>query len=246
MTKQKRFISAIADQAVSQALARRDAGKPWSLPSVCIAQAAHESGWGCSGLALNAHNLFGIKWTSGCPYPAYNSKTGEYVDGRYITIVDAFRAYPSWEDSIRDYYRLICDVTRYRKATCTSDYAASITEIAAAGYCTSPTYAQKVIKIIEQYNLTAYDVAVTECPYIPLPERGYYQEVDRSAGVVEVQKALNEFGASLVVDGIYGRKTSQAVRDFQKSNGLTVDGLFGRKTLAKILELKEKKRNGTD
>lgn len=48
-----------------------------------------------------------------------------------------------------------------------------------------------------------------------------------------VQTKLKRWGYySGTVDGIYGNKTRQAVKLFQKKNGLTVDGIVGKKTAA--------------
>lgn len=52
----------------------------------------------------------------------------------------------------------------------------------------------------------------------------------------QLQQLLNEkMGAGLAVDGIFGPKTNQAVRDYQKKNGLQVDGIVGPKTWASLL-----------
>ena len=52
----------------------------------------------------------------------------------------------------------------------------------------------------------------------------------------QLQQLLNEkIGAGLEVDGIFGPKTNQAVRDYQKKNGLQVDGIVGPKTWASLL-----------
>lgn len=53
--------------------------------------------------------------------------------------------------------------------------------------------------------------------------------------VKQIQQRLKEWGYYKGdVDGIYGSKTQQAVRNFQKANGLQVDGIAGEKTLAAI------------
>lgn len=51
----------------------------------------------------------------------------------------------------------------------------------------------------------------------------------RGEEVKALQKALN-----LIADGIFGDLTDEAVRDFQKSNGLKVDGIVGSNTWAKL------------
>ena len=55
----------------------------------------------------------------------------------------------------------------------------------------------------------------------------------RSLEVRKLQAYLNWFGAyALVIDGICGRYTEQAIKDFQKRTGLAVDGIFGPRSLA--------------
>ena len=74
------------------------------LPSVVVAQAIKESAWGTSELAREANALFGIKkngWT-GRTYK--KAATEQRSDGSYYTKDDTlWRAYDSWEQSIRDH-----------------------------------------------------------------------------------------------------------------------------------------------
>ena len=48
--------------------------------------------------------------------------------------------------------------------------------------------------------------------------------------VLAVQKQLQILGYTLKADGIFGTKTQEAVRSFQRSAGLVVDGIVGEKT----------------
>ena len=65
---------------------QREYGVP---AAVTIAQAIDESGWGKSELAVEAHNLFGIKGTG--PAGSVTMPTTEYEDGAWVTIDAAFR-----------------------------------------------------------------------------------------------------------------------------------------------------------
>lgn len=69
----------------------------------------------------------------------------------------------------------------------------------------------------------------TSSNYIVLSCGSYGSEVKK------LQENLNTLGYSCgIADGDYGEKTADAVRKFQKKNGLTVDGIAGSKTLAAI------------
>ena len=52
-----------------------------------------------------------------------------------------------------------------------------------------------------------------------------------------LQFILNQYGYNLTVDGIFGSRTLNAVRDFQRNNSLSVDGLVGTNTWRTLLKL---------
>ena len=57
----------------------------------------------------------------------------------------------------------------------------------------------------------------------------------RGDEVKQLQTALNKTGNyNLKVDGIYGKDTDKAVRDYQGKNKLSVDGIAGVKTLGAL------------
>lgn len=57
----------------------------------------------------------------------------------------------------------------------------------------------------------------------------------RGDDVKEVQARLNELGYNCgTADGIFGKKTDIAVRNYQTDNGLTVDGIVGKNTAIKL------------
>jgi hypothetical protein len=148
------FIEQLAALARAEYMNR----EKWVLPSVCIAQAALETGWGTSGLMIKANAYFGIKAGSSWKGKVYSSKTKECYDGvNYTSITDTFRAYDSVKDSVADYYDLICKSARYAGAVNNPDAESTITAIKNGGYATSPTYIKNVMNIVDTYNLTRYD-----------------------------------------------------------------------------------------
>ena len=77
--------------------------------------------------------------------------------------------------------------------------------------------------------------AVTKTVVSPNVECAYavvYQQGSRGNTVSTIQKKLKNWGYYTgAVDGIFGAKTKEAVKYFQRKNGLTVDGIVGNKTL---------------
>ena len=67
----------------------------------------------------------------------------------------------------------------------------------------------------------------------------------RGSQVEELQKALNNHGYGLSVDGIFGSATEAAVRDFQKKQGLSVDGIVGTNTWGKLFPTTTASASGT-
>ena len=57
----------------------------------------------------------------------------------------------------------------------------------------------------------------------------------QGSAVRQLQNELNKRGYSLDQDGIFGKKTRAAVRDYQKKNGLKLDGIAGKETWGSLL-----------
>lgn len=141
------FVTAIAPIVLNEYIKRRIEGDNTILPSICIAQAALESGWN-----KNATTLFGIKGNG------VLLDTTEYVDGEYVNVRDAFVQYPSIADAVRGYYNLM-QYDRYNDATACTNYVDTATAMQSCGYATDPEYAHKLINIISDFNLNFFDSA---------------------------------------------------------------------------------------
>lgn len=154
----KNFITILSKYAIKEYTRRKSSGQKWILPSVCIAQASLETGWGTSDMMVKAHAYFGIKAGTNWKGKVYSSKTKECYDGStFTTITDLFRAYDSLEESVDDYYDLITSLGHYAFACNQTDSKTCIQAIWDGGYATDPDYVQQVMAIINQYNLTQYD-----------------------------------------------------------------------------------------
>ncbi|MCY6484914.1 glucosaminidase domain-containing protein [Clostridium aestuarii] len=124
------------------------------LPSVTIAQAIWESGWGRSEKATKYNNLFGIK-------------AGKTWTGKSVKIKSSkWRVYSSWKQSINDHATVLLK-DRYVNAGVfkASNYVQQIKAIQKGGYCSGSSYVGDICKIINKYNLWQYDVNGKELSY---------------------------------------------------------------------------------
>ena len=117
--------------------------------SFMLGQAGHETGWGKSEIKTaqggNSFNLFGIKAGKGWSGKVAEITTTEYINGAAQKVTARFRAYDSYEDSFRDYARLINESPRYEQARSqTASAGAYAAALQKAGYATDPEYARKL------------------------------------------------------------------------------------------------------
>ena len=129
-----------------------------------VAQAAHESGWGKREIknadGSSSHNVFGIKANAGWTGPVAEITTTEWVAGEPQKVTAKFRAYGSYEESFRDYAKMMKESPRYagvvaqvaQGAQGSVSVAASAQSFAQglqrAGYATDPGYADKLGRVI--------------------------------------------------------------------------------------------------
>ena len=117
--------------------------------SITLAQGLLESQCGESRLAKVGNNHFGIK----C-----NGWTGDTILKDDDKINDCFRRYSRAEDSFSDHSAFL---KRKRYAPLFNlkkdDYAAWARTLKKCGYATDPAYPDKLIRLIETYQLYKYD-----------------------------------------------------------------------------------------
>lgn len=152
-TPQEAFVASIAQAARES---QRASGVP---ASVTIAQASLETYWGSSRLARDAKNYFGIKakekpGSAGVVW----LDVWEVIGGTNVHRREPFRAYASVADSFTDHGRFFLENPRYARAVAAKDDARRFAqEIHRAGYATDPAYSNKLIALMDRYNLFRFD-----------------------------------------------------------------------------------------
>lgn len=121
-------------------------------PSLLVAHAALETGWGQRVIRTadgkDSNNLFGIKAGSSWTGKTADVLTTEFVDGKAQKRVERFRAYDSYADAFADYASLL--QRRFAGATGKGEDAAGFGKaLQAAGYATDPAYAGKIEQVAQ-------------------------------------------------------------------------------------------------
>ncbi|MCB0427590.1 MAG: glucosaminidase domain-containing protein [Mangrovimonas sp.] len=146
--------------------------KLYGIPaSITLAQGILESSSGNGRLALEANNHFGIKchdWTGDKIYHDDDAKQ------------ECFRKYKDAKYSYRDHSLFLKQRSRYSKLFTLkkNDYKSWAKELKAAGYATDRKYPDKLISLIERYELYKYDDNIdVEETFIPAVEGETYTVV---------------------------------------------------------------------
>jgi flagellum-specific peptidoglycan hydrolase FlgJ len=144
-------------------VARRLRHEVGLAPSLVTAMAINESGWGQSSLTRRAHNYFGIKAEVGQGSMGdVLEPTQEVLGGRTITVWSRFRAYRSLEESVRDLGQFLHTNPRYADLwPRAANPRVTARALAGAGYATDPDWPDKLIRLIDTYNLDALDGLAT-------------------------------------------------------------------------------------
>ena len=126
--------------------------KKFKIPaSITLAQGMLESGFGYGTLARKGNNHFGIKCHKG-----WKGKSIRHDDDEKD---ECFRSYKNPLKSYRDHSLFLVDRDRYKDLfeLKRKDYKGWARGLKAAGYATDPKYAEKLISLIERFNLTRFD-----------------------------------------------------------------------------------------
>ena len=141
----KNYIRQYSDEAVNQMI-------EFKIPaSVILAQAIFESGSGTSDLSIKSNNHFGIK--------CHVEWNGDTITQNDDTLNECFRKYMNVKESFTDHSLFLTLRPRYSTLfeLPITDYKAWCYGIKNAGYATYPTYAEDLIKVIEDEKLLLLD-----------------------------------------------------------------------------------------
>lgn len=154
-----KFIKEIEDGA------RYNYDKYGILPSITVAQAILESGWGQSKLSKYSNNIFGIKADSRWSGESIEVMTSENYNDK---VKSKFRKYSNITESIKDHGKFLSENKRYEENGLfdSKNYKKQAQALEDAGYSTKKDkhgrsiYADMLIDIIKKYRLTKLDLVV--------------------------------------------------------------------------------------
>ena len=135
----------------------------YGIPSsIILGQGILESGAGTGPLSTLANNHFGIK--------CHKDWTGPSVKYDDDTAQECFRKYEQPSQSYKDHALFLTGRAWYQPLFLLKkdDYKLWAKGLKAAGYATDPKYPEKLIGIIERYQLNRFDSEVLGTEYIPI------------------------------------------------------------------------------
>ncbi|GGZ91527.1 glucosaminidase domain-containing protein [Algibacter mikhailovii] len=176
--------------------------KLFGIPaSISLAQGILESGSGQGRLAEKANNHFGIKCHDWTGAKIYHDDDEEQ---------ECFRKYIDAKYSYRDHSLFLSERSRYAKLfdLRQEDYKSWAKGLKSAGYATDRKYPQKLINLIEKYELYEYDKAVLGDEYVK-----HQSPTASDSNVYKVVKGDTLYSIS--------RKYNITVKELQNMNGLS-------------------------
>jgi hypothetical protein len=155
--------------------------------SIKLAQGLLESGAGTSMLSQRANNHFGMKCGANWDGKRFYKEDDDFNEHGEL-IESCFRVFKSPEESFVAHSEFLRDPRKeYRYGFLfrldPMDYKRWASGLKKSGYATSATYDQKLIRIIEQYELYKYDRVAGADPFVNVEETTYE---DMLTGIFQV------------------------------------------------------------
>jgi len=181
------YINKYKDMAVSQM-------KKYKIPaSITLAQGCLESNNGKSTLATIGNNHFGIK--------CHDDWKGDTMLHDDDAPQECFRKYADASESFEDHSKYLCSKRRYASlfSLDIKDYAGWAKGLKACGYATNPSYANELIQIIEDYDLTRFDSGNSD----EITVADMTQEEMQSAETEQTQEGILKDAVPMQVSPLY-------------------------------------------
>lgn len=207
------------DYVKKYALTAMSEMKKFKIPaSVTMAQGILESGSGLSELSLKSNNHFGIKCHKG-----WKGKKVYHDDDAKG---ECFRKYNNPATSFQDHSLFL--TSRYRYASLfkldIDDYKKWAKGLKKAGYATDPKYPNKLITLIEDYQLYRFDEAVLNGKKIKLDDASYDEKEEVKKPVIVEEKIEDEPQKVLYNErGYYIVQKDDTLYYIAQLHGLTVN-----------------------
>lgn len=175
--------------------------------SITLGQAILESGAGTGPLSVQANNHFGIK----C-HVEWTGPSIKYTDDEEN---ECFRKYDQPGESFKDHSYFLTSRPRYAELFDfeKDDYRSWAYGLKAAGYATDSKYPDKLIGLIEKYQLSKYDAEVLGKEFVPTKT-----VVGKSIAYDDTQKYTVIKGDSLYS---ISKKFNISIDELKKKNNLT-------------------------
>ena len=125
------------------------------LPGVTVAQAALESAWGNSELSRQANNYFGIKAHG--KHAVLEMPTTEVINGVAQKVTARFASYRNMAECFACRDQLIVRGAVYAEARTNAHDPERFVRAFARHWATDPNYAEKILKIYHEYDLSKLD-----------------------------------------------------------------------------------------
>lgn len=184
--------------------------------SIILAQGILESGAGTGALCNLANNHFGIK----C-HKEWSGPSVKYDDD---SLQECFRKYERAEQSYEDHAAFLTSRAWYAPLfqLPKDDYKAWAKGLRKAGYATDVKYPEKLIALIERYQLQQYDAEVLGKDFVPAPKKEDKEIVPNESKYMVIQG-----------DTLYSisKKLNVKVEDLKAKNNLTDNAISIGQTL---------------
>jgi flagellum-specific peptidoglycan hydrolase FlgJ len=203
-------------------IAKENMNKYGVPASIALGQGILESGAGTGALSVQANNHFGIK--------CHKEWTGSSVKYDDDAPEECFRKYEKGSESYYDHSLFLTSRPWYMPLfkLPKNDYKGWARGLKKAGYATDPKYPEKLIGLIERYELQRFDAEVLGIEYIALQKKKNKELVKVETSVKPENDTVKEEEYVVMKgDTLYSisKKFNVSVDELKKKNDLSGNAL---------------------